>query len=207
MEDILDLYEQPYDPLHPLICLDEMPFQLIDNILVPIPPKPGKPQKEDYEYRRNGICCVFIAFDPHAGSRMIRVKEHRTKVDYADFMGEVAQKYPEVEYLKVVQDNLNTHSAGSFYEVFPPDEAFKLANKFEFHFTPKKGSWLNMTEIEFSALSKQCMKRRIGDIRILAKEIAAWEFKRNKAKSTVQWQFNKSKAREKLRRHYPMIPN
>ncbi len=207
MEDVLNQYEQPYDPLHPLICLDEMPFQLIDNILVPIPPKPGKPQKEDYEYLRKGTCCVFIAFDPHAGSRMIRVREHRTKVDYANFMDEIALKYPETECIKVVQDNLNTHSAGSFYKAFPPDKAFELANKFEFHFTPKKGSWLNMAEIEFSALSRQCLNRRIGDIRILAKEIAAWEFKRNKAKSTIQWQFNKSKAREKLRRHYPMIPN
>ncbi len=207
MEDVLNEYEQPHDPLHPLICLDEMPFQLIDNILVPVPPKPGKPQKEDYEYRRNGTCCIFIAFDPHAGSRMIRVREHRTKADYASFMDETAQKYPDAEYLKVIQDNLNTHSAGSFYEAFPPDKAFDLANKFEFHFTPKKGSWLNMAELEFSALSRQCLNRRIGDIMILAEEIAAWELERNKDKATIQWQFNKSKAREKLGRHYPMIPN
>ncbi len=207
MENILYQYEQPYDPLHPLICLDEMPFQLIDNILVPVPPKPGKPKKEDYEYRRNGICCVFIAFDPHEGRRMICVKEHRTKVDYANFMKEIVQGYPDVEYIRLVQDNLNTHSAGSFYEAFPPDEAFHLANKFEFHFTPKKGSWLNMAEIEFSALSRQCLNRRIGDIKILAKEIAAWERERNKAKATIHWQFNKNKARERLSRHYPMIPN
>ncbi len=207
MEDVLNQYEEPHDPLHPLICLDEMPFQLIDNILVPVPPKPGKPQKEDYEYRRNGTCCVFIAFDPHEGSRMIRVREHRTKADYANFVKGIFQRYPDAEYIRLVQDNLNTHSAGSFYEAFSPDEAFELANKFEFHFTPKKGSWLNMAEIEFSALSRQCLNRRIGDITILAKEIASWELERNRAKASVRWQFNKSKARERLSRHYPKILN
>ncbi len=173
MEDVLDQYEQPYDPKHPLICMDEMPCQLIDNVLVPIPPKPGKSQRVDYEYHRNGTCCVFIAFDPHAGTRIIHVKKHRTKVDYAHFMKELAQQYPEAQFLKVVQDNLNTHSAGSFYEAFSPEEAFELSKKFEFHFTPKKGSWLNMAEIEFSALSRQCLNRRIGDIKTLAKEAAA----------------------------------
>jgi hypothetical protein len=164
--------------------MDEMPCQLIDNVLVPIPPKPGKSQRVDYEYRRNGTCCVFIAFDPHAGWRTISVKEHRTKIDYAHFMKGLAQKYPEAEYLKVVQDNLNTHSAGSFYEAFPPEEAFDLAKKFVFHFTPKKGSWLNMAEIEFSALSRQCLNRRIGDIKT-SHEAKVWEQDRNKAKVTA----------------------
>jgi hypothetical protein len=126
MEDVLDQDEQPYDPKHPLICMDEMPCQLIGNVLVPIPPKPGKPQKVDYEYQRNGTCCVFIAFDPHAGMRMISVKEHRTRVDYADFMKELALKYPDAESIPVVQDNLNTHSAGSFYKAFSPEDAFEL---------------------------------------------------------------------------------
>ncbi len=207
MEDVLDQYEQPYDPKHPLICLDEMPCQLIDNILVPVPPKPGKPQKIDYEYRRNGTCCVFIAFDPHEGKRTIRVKKHRTKVDYADFMKELSGKYPDAEFMKVVQDNLNTHSAGSFYEAFPPEEAFDLSKKFEFHFTPKKGSWLNMAEIEFSALSRQCLNRRIGDINTLAKEAHAWEHNRNKIKAKVRWLFTKTKARQKFSSHYLRIKN
>lgn len=207
MEDVLDQYEQPYDPKHPLICMDEMPCQLIDNILVPVPPKPGKPRKVDYEYRRNGTCCVFIAFDPHAGMRMIRVKEHRTKVDYANFMKEIAGKYPDAETIKAVQDNLNTHSASSFYEAFSPENAFELAKKFEFHFTPKKGSWLNMAEIEFSALSRQCLNRRIGDIKTLATEASAWEQDRNRIKATVRWKFTKSKAREKFCRHYLKIRN
>ncbi len=207
MEDVLDQYEQPNDPKHPLICMDEMPCQLIDNVLVPVPPKPGKPQRIDYEYRRNGTCCVFIAFDPNAGNRMIRVKEHRTKADYADFMKELAQRYPDAEYLKVVQDNLNTHSASSFYEALPPEEAFELAKKFEFHFTPKKGSWLNMAEIEFSALSRQCLNRRIGDIKTLAFEVGACEQDRNNAKVTVRWKFTKTKAREKFNRHYLKIRN
>ncbi len=201
----MDQYEQPHDPKYPLICLDEMPCQLIDNVLVPVPPKPGKPQKIDYEYRRNGTCCVFIAFDPHEGMRMIRVKEHRTKVDYADFMKELAGLYPDAEFIKVVQDNLNIHSAGSFYEAFSPEEAFDLSKRFEFHFTPKKGSWFNMAEIEFSALSRQCLNRRIGDINTLAKEVHAWEQHRNKIKASVRWQFTKTKAREKFSSHYLRI--
>ncbi len=136
---------------------------------------------------------------------MIRVKAHRTKADYADFMKELARQYPDAEHLKVVQDNLNTHSSGSFYEAFSPEEAFELARKFEFHFTPKKGSWLNMAEIEFSALSRQCLNRRIGDINTLAKEAGAWEQDRNKIKATVRWQFTKTKAREKFYRHYLKI--
>jgi len=207
MEDVLDQYEQPYDPKHPLICFDEKPCQLIGDILVPIPMKPGKPKKEDYEYERKGICSVFIAFDPHEGKRTTCVKEHRTKVDYADFMKNFALQYPDAEFLKVVQDNLNTHSASSFYEAFSPEEAFELAKKFEFHFTPKKGSWLNMAEIELSALSRQCLNRRIGDMKTLAREVAAWEKERNRARTTVRWQFGKTKAREKLHRHYLMIHN
>jgi len=202
MEDVLDQYEKPYDPKHPLICMDEMPCQLIGDILVPVPPKPGKPQKIDHEYVRNGTCCVFIAFDPYEGWRKISVKEHRTKVDYADFMRELAMHYPDAGSIRLVQDNLNTHSASSFYEAFSPEEAFELKKKFQFHFTPKKGSWLNMAEIEFSALSRQCLNRRIGDIKTLEKEAGAWERDRNKIKAKVRWQFTKTKAREKFCRHY-----
>ncbi len=207
MEDVLDQYEQPYDPKHPLICMDEMPCQLIDDVLVPVLPKPGKPRRVDYEYRRNGTCCVFIAFDPHAGKRIVRVKEHRTKVDYADFMKEIAMLYLDAEYIPVVQDNLNTHSASSFYETFSPEEAFELKKKFEFHFTPKKGSWLNMAEIEFSALSRQCLNRRIGNIETLKREAGAWEQERNRIKASVRWQFTKNKAREKFYRHYLEVKN
>jgi hypothetical protein len=153
MEDVLDLYEQPYDPKHPVICFDERPCQLIGDAIVPIPIKPGSPKKEHYEYIRNGTCCVFLAFEPRAGKRVTYVSERRTKVDYADFMKMLALRYPEAETILLVQDNLNTHTAGSFYEALPPEMAFELARRFEFRHTPKKGSWLNMAEIELSALS------------------------------------------------------
>ena len=167
MEDVLDLYEQPYDPKHPVICFDERPCQLIGDAIIPIPIKPGSPKKEHYEYIRNGTCCIFLAFEPRAGNRIVCVKERRTRVDYADFMKTLALRYPEAETILLVQDNLNTHTAGSFYEALPPEEAFKLARRFEFHFTPRKGSWLNMAEIELSVLSKQCLDRRIADLKIL----------------------------------------
>ncbi len=207
MEDILDLYNQPYDKYHPLICFDERHCQLIDDVLVPIPMKPGKPKKEGYEYRRNGTCCIFIAFEPHTGKRMIQVKEHRTKVDYANYMKDLAQNYPDVESICLVQDNLNTHSGGSFYKAFSPEEAFGLAKKFECHYTPKKGSWLNMVEIEISALSKQCLDRRIGNIELLTKEVGAWERERNRTKATVHWEFTKDDARDKFSRHYLIAQN
>ncbi len=202
MEDVLNLYEQPYDSRYPVVCFDERPCQLIGDTIAPIPMKPGNPKKEDYEYCRNGTCCIFIAFEPLAGKRIIRVKRHRTKEDYAQFMKELIRHYPEAEFIRLVQDNLNTHTPGSFYGAFTPQEAFDLAMKFECHYTPKKGSWLNMAEIEISALSKQCLDRRIGDIGRLAKEVYAWEHERNHLKAKVRWQFNKTKAREKLREHY-----
>jgi len=164
---VLDLYEQPYDPKHPVICFDERPCQLIGDAIIPVPIKPGSPKKEHYEYIRNGTCCIFLAFEPRAGNRIVCVKERRTRVDYADFMKTLALRYPEAETILLVQDNLNTHTAGSFYEALPPEEAFKLARRFEFHFTPRKGSWLNMAEIELSVLSKQCLDRRIADLKIL----------------------------------------
>jgi len=140
MEDVLDLYEKSYDPKHPVICFDERPCQLIGDAVIPIPMKSGSPKKEHYEYVRNGTCCIFMAFEPQAGKRIVCVKKHRTKVDYANFMRELADKYPHAESIRLVQDNLNIHTAGSFYAVLHPDEAFELAKRFEFHFTPKKGS-------------------------------------------------------------------
>jgi hypothetical protein len=207
MEDVLDIYEQPYDPKHPVLCFDERPCQLIGDAIVPIPIKPGSPKKEHYEYVRNGTCCIFMAFEPHKGKRFVRVKERRTMVDYADFMKMLANQYPEAEAIRLVQDNLNTHTAGSFYEAFPPEEAFTLAKRFEYHYTPKKGSWLNMAEIELSALSKQCLDRRIADMKKLSDEVGSWERDRNEIGVTVRWRFNKDKARVKLQRHYSNMQN
>lgn len=207
MEDVLDLYEQPYDPKHPVICFDERPCQLIGDAIIPIPIKPGSPKKEHYEYVRNGTCCVFLAFEPLAGKRLICVKERRTMVDYADFMRLLADQYPEAETILLVQDNLNTHTAGSFYNALPPNDAFQLGRRFEYHYTPKKGSWLNMAEIELSALSKQCLDRRIADLKRLIDEVSAWEQERNAIGATVRWRFNKDNARVKLQRHYSNLLN
>lgn len=207
MEDVLDVYEQPYDPKRPVICFDERPCQLLGDTIVPIPMKPGSPRKEDYEYERNGTCCVFMAFEPLAGRRIVSVKERRTKIDYAEFMMDLANQYPDAEKIIVVQDNLNTHTMGSFYDAMPPDDAFKLAKRFEFHYTPKKGSWLNMAEIELSALSKQCLDRRIPDINKLRDEINIWQRERNAIRATVCWKFSKDNARAKLKRHYNMVKN
>jgi hypothetical protein len=207
MEDVLDIYEQPYDPKHPVLCFDERPCQLIADAIVPIPIKPGSPKKEHYEYVRNGTCCIFMAFEPHRGKRFVRVKERRTMVDYADFMKMLANQYPEAEAIRLVQDNLNTHTAGSFYEALSPEEAFTLAKRFEYHYTPKKGSWLNMAEIELSALSKQCLDRRIADMNKLSDEVGSWERDRNEIGVTVIWRFNKDKSRVKLQRHYSNLQN
>jgi hypothetical protein len=207
MENVLDLYQQPYDPKHPVICYDEKQFQKLSNVTADIPMKPGSPRKQDSEYKREGTCCILIAFEPKTGKRMIQVKDHRTKRDYAYFMKDLVQDYPEAEYVKLVQDNLNTHTAASFYEAFLPQEAFDLMKKFEYHYTPIKGSWLNMVEIEISALSRQCLDRRIGNIELLAREVSAWERERNKNKVTVHWEFSKERAREKLRRHYLKVQN
>ena len=203
----MDLYEQPYDPKHPVICFDERPCQLIGDAIIPIPIKPGSPKKEHYEYIRNGTCCVFLAFEPLAGKRLICVKERRTMVDYADFMRLLADQYPEAETILLVQDNLNTHTAGSSYNALPPDDAFQLGRRFEYHYTPKKGSWLNMAEIELSALSKQCLDRRIAEMKRLIDEVSAWEQERNAIRATVRWRFSKDNARVKLQRHYFNLQN
>lgn len=205
MEDILNLYEQDYDPLYPLICFDERPCQLIDDVLQPLPMKPGKPARQDYHYERKGVCSIFIAFEPKTGTRLLEVREQRTKKDYAQFLKQLAENYPDAEKIRVVQDNLNTHSASSFYEAFKPSEAFDLAQRFEMHYTPKSASWLNMVEIELSILSKQCLDRRMGEMEILKREVLRWTEKRNQIKATVQWQFTNDKAREKFSRFYPNL--
>ena len=206
-EDILDLYEEPYDPNRPVLCVDERPCQLIGDVVTPIPMKPGKPKKEDNEYERNGTCSVFIACEPLAGWRYLEVRKQRTKMDYAEFMDRVSEHYMDASVMRVVQDNLNTHTYGSFYERFDPEKARNLKNRFEFHYTPKKASWLDMAEIELSALVRQCLDRRIGDIKTLEQESKAWEQKRNQQKIMIQWCFTTNHAREKLDRHYKAVKN
>jgi len=207
MEDILDLYEEPYDQNRPVLCIDERPCQLIGDVVAPIPMKSGKPKKEDNEYKRNGTCSVFIACEPLTGWRYLEVRKQRTKVDYAEFMDRLSGHYIDAAVMRVVQDNLNTHNAGSFYERFDAEKARNLKNGFEFHYTPKKGSWLNMAEIELSALARQCLDRRIGDMETLESEAKAWEEKRNQQKIMIQWRFTTNHARDKLERHYKAVKN
>lgn len=208
MEDVLNLYEQSYDPKQPILCFDERPCQLVEDVLAPLPMAPGKPKREDYEYERKGTCCIFVAFEPHTGQRFLQERERRTKVDYAQFMRELVEKhYPEAERIRLVQDNLNTHSAGSFYEAFSGEEAFALAQKFEYHHTPKKGSWLNMAEIELSVVARQCLDRRIGDRGKLDQELKALEEERNHKRATVRWRFTKREAREKFHKFYHIVEN
>ena len=206
MEDLLSLYEQPYDPLCPVVCFDERPCQLIDEVVSPIPMKPGKPQRRDYEYKRQGTCCVLLAFEPLSGWRFVQVRKRRTAVDYSHFMAALVKtRYPTVDRIRLVQDNLNTHTPGSFYTTFPPQEAFELGQKFELHYTPVKGSWLNMAEMEFAALAVQCLNRRIGNLETLTREVRIWASKRNMARKTVRWRFTQSQARRKLERKYQLV--
>lgn len=205
METILDLYEQPYDPKRPLLCVDERPCQLIDDILVPLPLEPGKPKRQDYHYKRNGVCTIFIAFEPLTGQRWVQIRYRRTRKDYAAFMQYVADQYPTAQQIVVVQDNLNTHTPGSFYAAFKPQTAFALGQRFEMVYTPTKASWLNMVEIELSVLARQCLDRRIGDIKILEREVLAWATQRNQLRATICWQFTKVDARFKFKRFYPEL--
>lgn len=205
MEDVLDLYGLPYDERRPVICIDESPKQLLADTREPLPPESGKTARQDHEYKRNGMQEVFVCCEPKAGLRRLEVKAQRTTKDFARFMRRVADEfYPDAECIVVVLDNLNTHKAGAFYETFEPDLARCLAKRFEFHYTPKHGSWLNMAEIELSVLSKICLERRIADASRLKKEIAAYERKRNHARATIDWRFTTSDARQKMRRVYPL---
>jgi DDE superfamily endonuclease len=208
MEDILDLYEQPYDLRRPVICFDERPCQLLGDVLMPIPMKPGRAKRHDYEYERKGTCCILLAFEPLRGWRFVQVRKQRTALDYAAFMQElVTTYYPAVDRIQLVQDNLNTHTPGAFYHALAPQDAFEWAQKFTLHYTPIKGSWLNMAEIELSALARQCLDRRIGDMETLAKEAIIWSANRNKARKTARWKFTKNDARRKLQKKYPMLQN
>jgi len=205
MEDVLSLYHLPYDERRPVICLDELPFQMLGEKVEPLLMKPGATQKFDYEYERKGVASVFVAFEPLTGKRLVRVYERRTKADYCRFAQEVINEWSLAEIIALVQDNLNTHNASSFYENLPPEQAYALMKRFEFHFTPKKGSWLNMAELELSALSRQCLARRIPDIETLSRELETIVKERNKLAIKAKWQFTVENAREKLNRHYENV--
>lgn len=207
MEQVLDIYERPYDPRRPVVCFDERPCQLLGHVLMPIPMKPGRVEREDYHYTRNGTCVVLMAVEPLAGRRTVKVTQQKTKKDYAQFMRALSASYPEAERIILVQDNLNTHNPSSFYEAFPAAEAFALAQRFEMVYTPKKASWLNMAEIELSALSKQCLDRRIAEMRTLTSEVNSWTKRRNRLKIAIRWNFTKNNAREKFNRFYDTIKN
>jgi hypothetical protein len=206
MEEVLDLYEKPYDSRYPLVCMDETSKQLVSDVQSPLPPQPGQSARQDYEYERKGTSNLFLGFEPLRSQRHVQVTDHRTAVDWAHFMKDLAEThYPDAEKIVVVLDNLNTHGPGSFYEAFAPAEAKRLAARFEFHYTPKHGSWLNMAEIEWSALSRMCLDRRIPDKDTLTREISAWESERNAKAVTVEWRFTTDDARIKLKKLYPVI--
>lgn len=204
MEDILEVYQRPYDPLQPLVCMDEMSKPLIAETRVPLPMTQGQPEKYDYEYERKGVNNVFMVFEPLTGERHVSVTDHRTKVDWAKCIKDIVDsQYPEAAKITVVMDNLNTHKPSSLYQAFSPEEARRLLNKLEFHYTPKHGSWLNMAEIEFSVLSRQCLDCRIPDQATLKQKVTEWEQVRNGRAVKADWQFKTEDARIKLKRLYP----
>ncbi len=208
MEDVLDLYGEPYDPKRPKVCFDETSKQLVAETRSPIRPKPGRRERFDYEDQRNGTRNLFMLCEPLAGWRHVAVTERRTMVDFAHQMRWLVDKaYPEAEKIRVVLDNLNTHRPASLYQAFEPAEARRVLKRLEFHYTPKHGSWLNMAEIEFSIFSKQCLDRRIGNEEILQREIAALEAQRNQAQATIDWRFSTGDARVKLQHLYPSVSN
>jgi len=206
MEDILEVYQRPYDRQRPLVCLDESSKQLIAETRVPIAAKPGQPGRHDYEYRRNGTANLFMMFAPLEGWRHVKVTDRHTAVDYAQVLKELSDThFPGSAKIVLVQDNLNTHKPASLYEAFPPTEARRLVERFEWHYTPKHGSWLDMAESELGVLSSQCLDRRIPDQRVLKDEVAAWEADRNSKHAKANWQFTTADARVKLRRLYPAL--
>ena len=207
MEDVLEVYSRPYDPAIPVICMDEKPYQLLGEVREPIPAEAGSVEKVDSEYKREGTCSIFIFTEPLAGWRYVEAFERRTKKDWAHCVKWVLDsQYPDAEKVVLVMDNLNTHGISSFYETFPPEEAFRLAQRLEIHYTPKHGSWLNIAEIELSALAAQCLgTRRIPRIEALNTELNAWETRRNAAQRGVHWHFTTADARTKLKRLYPVV--
>jgi len=204
MEDVLEVYTQPYDPQHPLICMDEMPKQLLMDTQETLPMQPGQPERVDYSYKRGGVADLFMLFEPLAGKRHIEIADQRRRMEWAEVMRILSDElYPEAEKIVVVLDNLNTHVLSAFYLAFEPQEARRLVERFELHYTPKHGSWLNMAEIELSVLSRQCLDRRIPDKERLTQEVKAWEIQRNSEIVKVHWQFTTADARIKLKSLYP----
>lgn len=206
MEDVLEVYHRPPDPDRPVVCFDEASKQLVKETRTPIPAAPGRPATTDYEYERNGTANMFMMFEPLAGRRRVIVTARRTAVDYAHAVRDLVDvQYPQAGKIVLVHDNLNTHKPASLYEAFPPEEARRLIDKLEIHYTPKHGSWLNMAETELGILSRQCLDRRLPDHDTLTREVSAWEHQRNDAECKVHWQFTTADARIKLRRLYPVI--
>lgn len=206
MEEVLDVYTRPFDPRRPLVCVDESSKQLTKEIAVPLPPAPGQPARYDTEYERNGVSALLLAVAPLHNWRHVAVRPRRTAVDLAHFLRELVEvHFPDAERVVLVTDNLNTHTPAALYHAFPPAEARRLADKLEWHYTPKHGSWLNMAEIEFSVLSRQCLDRRLPDQATLATEVAAWEAERNAARATIHWRMTTADARIKLKHLYPIL--
>jgi transposase len=206
MEDVLDLYAEPYDPRRPQVCFDESPVQLISETRRPLPVRPGQPARYDYEYRREGTANLFLFVQPLCGWRHVNVTARRTKGDFAVQMQELVDvHFPEADVIRLVVDNLNTHTPAALYETFRAEEARRLTRKLEFHYTPKHGSWLNMAECEFAVLTQQCLDRRLPDIATLSQEIAAWQAPRNRHHTRIKWGFSTTDARVKLKRLYPSV--
>lgn len=206
MEDVLDVYVRPYDPLRPQVCLDEGSVQLMSDLREPLAMKPGKVKRVDYEYEREGFSSIFLACEPLTGKTVTSVKERRTKPDFAHFMKYLIDEvYPQAEKLVLVMDNLNTHTPGSFYQVFPPEEAMRLWKKLEIHYTPLHGSWLNMAEIELSVLGRQALSERMKDLPTLQERVATWQSRRQAHPVTIDWRFTTQDARIKLKRLYPSM--
>jgi hypothetical protein len=206
MEDVLDLYHTAYDPLFPLVCMDESNKQMVGQVHVPIPLAPGQILTEDHEYVRHGVADIFIEVEPLGGRRHIEITERRTKLDWARFIkGMLTERYPKATKVRLVMDNLNTHTTASLYEAFPPEEARSLADRLGIHYTPKHGSWLNIEEIELSVLQSQCLNRRIPDMATMKRETSAWAADRNNRGNKTDWQFSTSEARIKLKHLYPSL--
>ena len=206
MEDVLDVYARPYDEARPVVGVDEGGKQLIGDVRAPLPVRPGSPAKQDCEYQRGGMANLFMAFEPLAGRRQVEVTERKTAEDFAHFLRRLSDEwYPRAARIVLVCDNLNTHTPAALYEAFEPAEARRLAERFEWHYTPRHGSWLNVAEMELSVLARQCLDRRIPDLEALRREVAAWEQTRNAAVVKVQWQFTTADARVRLMKLYPTI--
>lgn len=205
MEDVLALYELPYDEHYPVVCFDERPCVLHGQVVEPLPMQANQPQREDSWYVRNGTACLLVAFEALQGYRLVEVSATRCKADYCRFMQQLAECYPKAHKIRLVQDNLNTHSDSAFYEHLPAQQARMLAERFEFHYTPKKASWLNMVELELSAIARGCLHQRLADIEALQTQVSQLVKERNQRQATVHWQFTNTQAREKLNRHYQAV--